>query len=104
AWWVLMENRTPDSMEVKHELPDHSTYFSRARSEDQSESTNHSFRCTHLEPCGSIIVQDCEQERPLWRFTCYGHWKQYVYFATFHHWQYSRSFKILNYWGNLKNS
>ncbi|PON64715.1 hypothetical protein PanWU01x14_121900 [Parasponia andersonii] len=61
-------------MEVKHE-PDHSTNFSWASSENQRQSTNHSFRCTHLESCGSIIVKDFEQEGPLWMLTCYGHWK-----------------------------
>ncbi|PON55184.1 hypothetical protein TorRG33x02_300070 [Trema orientale] len=62
-------------MEVKQELPNHPADFSLAGSENESQSTNRSSWCTHLESCGSIIAQDFEQEAQLWRFTCYGHWK-----------------------------
>ncbi|XVE71004.1 hypothetical protein DITRI_Ditri10aG0115000 [Diplodiscus trichospermus] len=37
------------------------------------QATNH--KCTDPEACKHIIVEDLEHERPLWKLTCYSHWK-----------------------------
>ncbi|POO00310.1 Zinc finger, CCCH-type [Trema orientale] len=50
-----------------------SAHTATSTSEKQSQATNH--KCTDPESCRRIIVEDFEQERPLWRLTCYGHWK-----------------------------
>ncbi|XP_024019219.1 zinc finger CCCH domain-containing protein 16 [Morus notabilis] len=42
------------------------------QSESQAQA-NH--KCTDPESCRRIIVEDFEHERPLWKLTCYGHWK-----------------------------
>ncbi|KAF4363039.1 hypothetical protein G4B88_031573 [Cannabis sativa] len=42
-------------------------------SESQSQTTNH--KCTDRESCRRVAVEDFQHERPLWRLTCYGHWK-----------------------------
>ncbi|KAL6291865.1 hypothetical protein ACE6H2_000007 [Prunus campanulata] len=41
----------------------------------QPQATNH--RCTDPESCRSIIIEDNEHESPLWKLTCYGHWKNF---------------------------
>ncbi|GMN49568.1 hypothetical protein TIFTF001_018728 [Ficus carica] len=45
---------------------------SSRQSENQAQA-NH--KCTDPESCRRIIVEDFEHERPLWKLTCYGHWK-----------------------------
>ncbi|XVE71952.1 hypothetical protein DITRI_Ditri10aG0192200 [Diplodiscus trichospermus] len=37
------------------------------------QATNH--KCIDPESCKRIIVEDFEHERPLWKLTCYSHWK-----------------------------
>ncbi|KAI4302806.1 hypothetical protein MLD38_038509 [Melastoma candidum] len=37
------------------------------------KSSDH--QCTDPESCKQIMLQDFENERPLWKLTCYGHWK-----------------------------
>ncbi|KAM1027683.1 hypothetical protein ACFX2A_041413 [Malus domestica] len=44
---------------------------SSQKSDKQAQTTNHT--CT--ESCRSIIVGDFKHEKPLWKLTCYGHWK-----------------------------
>nr|XP_011462502.1 PREDICTED: zinc finger CCCH domain-containing protein 16 isoform X2 [Fragaria vesca subsp. vesca] len=44
---------------------------SSRRSDNQPQTTNH--ECTNPESCRSIIIEDFERERPLWKLTCYGH-------------------------------
>ncbi|KAM5552611.1 zinc finger CCCH domain-containing protein 16 [Rosa sericea] len=44
---------------------------SSRRSDNQPQTTNH--ECTNPESCRSIINEDFERERPLWKLTCYGH-------------------------------
>ncbi|KAL5555244.1 hypothetical protein UlMin_037480 [Ulmus minor] len=46
---------------------------SSRKSENQTQATNH--ECTDPESCRRIIVEDFQHERPLWKLTCYGHWK-----------------------------
>ncbi|KAM1270275.1 hypothetical protein ACFX15_030834 [Malus domestica] len=46
---------------------------SSQKSDKQAQTTNHT--CTDPESCRSIIVGDFKHERPLWKLTCYGHWK-----------------------------
>ncbi|XWS52347.1 hypothetical protein CRYUN_Cryun11dG0060100 [Craigia yunnanensis] len=41
--------------------------------DNQPQATNH--KCTDPESCKRLIVEDFEHERPLWKFTCYSHWK-----------------------------
>ncbi|XVF19130.1 hypothetical protein REPUB_Repub11eG0082900 [Reevesia pubescens] len=41
--------------------------------DNQPQATNH--KCTDPESCKRIIVEDFEHERPLWKLTCYSHWK-----------------------------
>ncbi|XWS28195.1 hypothetical protein CRYUN_Cryun25bG0044800 [Craigia yunnanensis] len=43
------------------------------QSDNQPQATNH--KCTDPESCKRIIVEDFEHERPLWKLTCYSHWK-----------------------------
>ncbi|XP_060670584.1 zinc finger CCCH domain-containing protein 16 isoform X2 [Ziziphus jujuba] len=46
---------------------------SARQSENQTQATNH--KCTDPESCRRIVVEDFENERPLWKLTCYGHLK-----------------------------
>ncbi|GAB4854048.1 hypothetical protein Ancab_022629 [Ancistrocladus abbreviatus] len=39
----------------------------------QSQAANH--KCTDPESCKRQIAEDFEHERPLWKLTCYGHYK-----------------------------
>ncbi|XP_022729323.1 zinc finger CCCH domain-containing protein 16 isoform X2 [Durio zibethinus] len=41
--------------------------------DNQPQATNH--KCTDPESCKRIILEDFEHEKPLWKFTCYSHWK-----------------------------
>lgn len=41
--------------------------------DNQPQATNH--RCNDPESCKRIIAEDFEHERPLWKLTCYSHWK-----------------------------
>ncbi|KAJ4709697.1 Zinc finger CCCH domain-containing protein 16 [Melia azedarach] len=41
--------------------------------DNQPQSANH--KCTDPDHCKQIIAQDFEHERPLWKLTCYGHWR-----------------------------
>ncbi|KAH9806602.1 zinc finger CCCH domain-containing protein 16 [Citrus sinensis] len=41
--------------------------------DNQPLSANH--KCSDPDSCKRIIAEDFELERPLWKFTCYGHWK-----------------------------
>ncbi|KAK4382851.1 Zinc finger CCCH domain-containing protein 46 [Sesamum angolense] len=41
------------------------------QSENQSQAPNH--KCTDSESCRRVIVEDLENEKPLWKLTCYGH-------------------------------
>ncbi|CAN6444786.1 unnamed protein product [Victoria cruziana] len=49
-----------------------STTSSR-QSESQSQAVTHT--CTNPETCKHQIIEDCKSEQPLWKLTCYGHWK-----------------------------
>lgn len=40
---------------------------------NQSQSASH--MCTDPDSCKRLIAEDFEQERPLWKLTCYGHYK-----------------------------
>ncbi|KAL6184912.1 hypothetical protein ACLB2K_041047 [Fragaria x ananassa] len=42
---------------------------SSRRSDNQPQTTNH--ECTNPESCRSIVIDDFERERPLWKLTCY---------------------------------
>ncbi|KAK3221876.1 hypothetical protein Dsin_008901 [Dipteronia sinensis] len=46
---------------------------SSRKPENQSQPTNHN--CTDPDSCKRLIVEDFEHERPLWKLTCYTHWK-----------------------------
>ncbi|CAB4261369.1 unnamed protein product [Prunus armeniaca] len=48
---------------------------SSQKSDKQPQATNH--RCTDPDSCRSIIIEDNEHESPLWKLTCYGHWKNF---------------------------
>lgn len=48
---------------------------SSRRSDNQPQTSNH--ECTNPESCRSIIIEDFERERPLWKLTCYGHSRNY---------------------------
>ncbi|KAH9654650.1 zinc finger CCCH domain-containing protein 16 [Citrus sinensis] len=41
--------------------------------DNQPQSANH--KCSDPDSCKRIIAEDFELERPLWKLTCYGHWK-----------------------------
>ncbi|TYH75317.1 hypothetical protein ES332_D04G011300v1 [Gossypium tomentosum] len=41
--------------------------------DNQPQATNH--RCNDPESCKRIIAEDFEHETPLWKLTCYSHWK-----------------------------
>ncbi|EOY32212.1 Zinc finger C-x8-C-x5-C-x3-H type family protein, putative isoform 1 [Theobroma cacao] len=41
--------------------------------DNQPQATNH--QCTDPELCKRTIIEDFEHERPLWKLTCYSHWK-----------------------------
>ncbi|KAE8657963.1 zinc finger CCCH domain-containing protein 16-like isoform X2 [Hibiscus syriacus] len=41
--------------------------------DNQAQATNH--RCNDPDSCKRIIAEDFEHERPLWKLTCYSHWK-----------------------------
>ncbi|KAG8501895.1 hypothetical protein CXB51_004575 [Gossypium anomalum] len=47
------------------------------QSDNQPQATNH--RCNDPESCKRIIAEDFEHERPLWKLTCYSHWKSMFY-------------------------
>lgn len=36
-------------------------------------------RCTDPELCKGQILEDFQHERPLWKLTCYGHGKRYIF-------------------------
>ncbi|GAB2301500.1 hypothetical protein Dimus_035519 [Dionaea muscipula] len=40
---------------------------------NQSQAANH--QCSDPESCKRIIAEDFEHEKPLWKLTCYGHYK-----------------------------
>ncbi|XP_022154304.1 zinc finger CCCH domain-containing protein 16-like [Momordica charantia] len=44
------------------------------KSDNQPPSANH--KCTDGESCKCQIVEDFQNERPLWKLTCYGHSKR----------------------------
>ncbi|KAK0572853.1 hypothetical protein LWI29_038172 [Acer saccharum] len=46
---------------------------SSRKPENQPQPTNH--KCTDPDYCKRLIVEDFEHERPLWKLTCYSHWK-----------------------------
>ncbi|KAL2229199.1 UNVERIFIED_CONTAM: Zinc finger CCCH domain-containing protein 16 [Sesamum indicum] len=41
------------------------------QSENQPQAPNH--KCTDSESCRRVIMEDLENEKPLWKLTCYGH-------------------------------
>ncbi|KAK8598009.1 hypothetical protein V6N13_095401 [Hibiscus sabdariffa] len=41
--------------------------------DNQAQTTNH--KCNDPDSCKRIIAEDFEHERPLWKLTCYSHWK-----------------------------
>ncbi|XVF47863.1 hypothetical protein PTKIN_Ptkin03bG0144500 [Pterospermum kingtungense] len=41
--------------------------------DNQPQAANH--KCTDPESCERIIVEDFAHERPLWKLTCYSHWR-----------------------------
>lgn len=43
------------------------------QSDNQTQAANH--KCTDPETCRRQIAEDFELERPLWKLTCYGHFK-----------------------------
>ncbi|OMO53220.1 hypothetical protein CCACVL1_28802 [Corchorus capsularis] len=43
--------------------------------DNQPQATNH--QCTDPDSCKRIIAEDFENERPLWKLTCYSHWKNF---------------------------
>lgn len=45
------------------------------QNQNQLQATNH--KCTDPNECKKIIAADFEQERPLWKLTCYGHFKHF---------------------------
>lgn len=45
----------------------------QADGQPQPQSTNHN--CMDPETCKRLIAEDFENERPLWKLTCYSHWK-----------------------------
>ncbi|XP_028758536.1 zinc finger CCCH domain-containing protein 46 isoform X3 [Neltuma alba] len=71
------------SSEFKHQFkpfdnkwtrPSSSPQSSASRKTDaNSQQANH--KCTDPEACKRQIVEDFEQEKPLWKLTCYGHSK-----------------------------
>lgn len=52
---------------------DSSNTASSQQNQNQSQASNH--KCTDPESCKRIIIEDFEHERPLWKLTCYGHFK-----------------------------
>ncbi|KAE8675009.1 Zinc finger C-x8-C-x5-C-x3-H type family protein [Hibiscus syriacus] len=46
---------------------------SSRQSDNQAQATNH--RCNDPDSCKRIIAEDFEHEKPLWKLTCYSHWK-----------------------------
>ncbi|XP_054802410.1 zinc finger CCCH domain-containing protein 16-like isoform X2 [Prosopis cineraria] len=62
------------SFENKWTRPSSSPQNSSSRKTDaNSQTANH--KCTDPETCKRQIVEDFEQEKPLWKLTCYGHCK-----------------------------
>ncbi|KAI5659071.1 hypothetical protein M9H77_27864 [Catharanthus roseus] len=51
---------------------------SSASRQPDNQSVAPSHKCTDPESCKRQIVEDFEQERPLWKLTCYGHSKKYA--------------------------
>lgn len=43
------------------------------------------WRCTDGESCKRQIAEDFQNERPLWKLTCYGHSKRYAHIWTCHY-------------------
>ncbi|XP_044472563.1 zinc finger CCCH domain-containing protein 16 isoform X2 [Mangifera indica] len=54
-------------------IPTSGAPSSSRQPDNQSQSINH--KCTDPESCKRIISEDLEHERPLWKLTCYSHWK-----------------------------
>ncbi|KAL5839859.1 hypothetical protein ACOSQ4_012467 [Xanthoceras sorbifolium] len=46
---------------------------SSRKPENHPQPTNH--KCTDPDSCKRLIAEDFENERPLWKLTCYSHWK-----------------------------
>ncbi|OWM89239.1 hypothetical protein CDL15_Pgr010526 [Punica granatum] len=43
--------------------------------DNQSQPANHT--CTDPDACRRLIIEDFQNERPLWKLTCYGHWRYF---------------------------
>ncbi|XP_031247721.1 zinc finger CCCH domain-containing protein 16 [Pistacia vera] len=54
-------------------IPTSGAPSSSRQPENHSQSTNH--KCTDPESCKRLIAEDFEHESPLWKLTCYSHWK-----------------------------
>ena len=55
------------------------------------------WRCTDGESCKRQIAEDFQNERPLWKLTCYGHNKKYVHVVDCCHYA-KILFYILLFW------